>query len=144
MLPPTSFQIWNSKSHLIWLHNHRSWFDILIIISVPKKNADTAFNNFLNNYLRIFYSSFPIKKVYFKSENKAWLTPGLKISCANKRRHFLAQRSSNDPILINYYKRYCKILSRVIKSAKQRYYNSILTRSKNKARTTWNIVKKQF
>jgi hypothetical protein len=71
----------------------------------------------------------------------AWLTPGLKISCANKRRLFLAQRSSNDPILINYYKRYCKILSCVIKSAKQRYYNTILTHSKNKIKTAWNIVK---
>lgn len=106
-----------------------------------EKNVNAAFNNFLNTYLRIFYSSFPLKKVYFKSYNKALLTPGLKISCINKRRLFLAQRSSNDPNLINYYKRYCKILSCVIKSAKQRYYNSISTRSKNKAKTKWTIVK---
>jgi hypothetical protein len=42
-----------------------------------EKNVNTAFNNFLNTCLRIFYSSFPLKKVYFKSFNKAWLAPGL-------------------------------------------------------------------
>jgi hypothetical protein len=86
-----------------------------------EKNVNTAFNNFLNTYLRLFYSSFALKKVYFKSCNKAWLTPGLKILCINEKRLFLAQRSSNDPNLTTYYKRYCRTLSCIIKSAKQRY-----------------------
>jgi hypothetical protein len=59
----------------------------------------------------------------------------------NKRRLFLAQRGKNDPILTNHYKSYCKILSCVIKSAKQRHYNSILTRSKNKTKFMWNLIK---
>jgi hypothetical protein len=115
----------NTGYYYTWKINELTIMDFNIKLSYElwedvfaEKNVDIAFNNFLNIYLRIFYSSFPLKKVYFKSENKAWLTPGLKISCANKRL-FLAQRSSNDPILINYYKRYCKMLSCVIKSAKQ-------------------------
>ena len=38
-------------------------------------------------------------------------------------------------------KRYCRILTSVIKLAKNKYYNSILTSSNNKTKTTWNIVK---
>ena len=95
----------------------------------------------MNTYLRIFYSSFPLKKVRYKTYNKAWLTPGIKISCANKRKLFLEQRHRNDPQMTTYYKKYCRILTKVIKLAKQRYYNSILTRSNNKTKTTWHIVK---
>jgi len=92
-------------------------------------------------YLRIFYSSVPLKKVCHKSCNKAWLTPRIKISCVNKRKLFLFQRNRNDPQLTTHYKRYCKILTSVIKLAKKRHYNSVLTCSNNKSKTTWNIVK---
>jgi hypothetical protein len=59
----------------------------------------------------------------------------------NKIRLFLAQRGKNDLILTNHYKRYCKSLSCVIKTAKQRHYNSVLTHSKNKTKAMWNIIK---
>ena len=92
-------------------------------------------------YLRIFHSSFPLKKVHHKYCKKAWLTPGIKISCINKRKLYLIQRNSNDPNLTIYYKRYCRILTNVIKLAKKRYDNNILTCSNNKTKTTWNIIK---
>jgi len=44
-------------------------------------------------------------------------------------------------MLTTHYKRYCRILTSVIKLAKKKYYNSILTSSNNKTKTTWNIVK---
>ena len=103
---------------------------------------NTIFNNFLNTYLRIFHSSFPLQKVHYKSCNKAWVTPGIKTSCMNKRKLFIIQRNRNDPNITNYYKRYCRILTGVIKLAKKRYYNSILNSSNNKTKTAWNIVKK--
>ena len=39
-----------------------------------------------------------------------------------------------------YYRRYCKILAEVIKLAKRKYYNKLLTHSTNKTKTTWNII----
>jgi hypothetical protein len=48
-------------------------------------NVDSIFNSFLNTYLRIFYYSFPLKKVYHSQHNKAWITTGLKISSQHKR-----------------------------------------------------------
>jgi hypothetical protein len=102
--------------------SYESWEEIF-----AENNINTIFNDFLNMYLRIFYSSFAFKKVHHKSCNKAWLTPGIKILCINKRKLFLIQRNSNGSNLTNYYKRYCRILTSVIKLAKKRYYNSILT-----------------
>jgi hypothetical protein len=52
-------------------------------------DVNTVFNNFLNTYLRIFYSSFPLKKISCRSFTKAWLTTGIKTSCINKRKLFL-------------------------------------------------------
>jgi hypothetical protein len=77
-------------------------------------DVNTIFNNFLNTYLRAFYSSFPLKKVRHKTCDKAWLTPGIRISCANKRKLFLYQRHRNDPQMTTYYKKYCRILTNVI------------------------------
>jgi hypothetical protein len=42
-----------------------------------------------------------------------------------------------------HYKRYCKILSTVIKEAKKLYYKEVITKSKNKMKTTWNIIRKE-
>jgi hypothetical protein len=53
-----------------------------------KDNVNNIFNTFLNMYLRIFYFSFPQKRVHYKSCNKTWLTPGIKILCINKRKLF--------------------------------------------------------
>ena len=39
-----------------------------------------------------------------------------------------------------HYKKYCRILTRVIKLAKQKYYNNLITCSKNKNKTVWNII----
>jgi hypothetical protein len=119
--------------------SYESWEDIF-----PENDVNTIFNNFLHTYLRIFHSSFPLKKVHHKSCKKAWLTPGIKISCINKRKHFLIQRNSNDPNLTKYYKRSCRILTNFIKLAKKRYYNNILTCSNNKTKNYLEYYKNYF
>jgi hypothetical protein len=43
-----------------------------------------------------------------------------------------------------YYKQQCKILSKVIKEVKKLYYTEIITKSKNKMKTTWNIIHKEI
>jgi hypothetical protein len=52
-------------------------------------------------------------------------------------------RESNDISLKLYYKRYCKILTSVIKLAKRKYYEGKILKSKNKIKTTWEIIKKE-
>jgi len=51
------------------------------------EDVNTMFNSFLNIYLRIFYSSFPLKKVISRNnkDNKKWITIGIKTSCRHNR-----------------------------------------------------------
>jgi hypothetical protein len=41
------------------------------------------------------------------------------------------------------YKHYCKILPKVINEVKKSYYIEVITKSKNKMKTTWNIIHKE-
>jgi hypothetical protein len=60
--------------------------------------------------------------------------------CKHKREIFIACRNSNNPVLINHYKRYCKILSSVIKEAKKLNYADKIKKSLNKNNTICDIV----
>jgi len=50
-------------------------------------------------------------------------------------------RDSNNPKLKAHYKSYCLILSKLIKAAKQLYYNNRISKSNNKIKSTWDIIK---
>jgi hypothetical protein len=52
-------------------------------------------------------------------------------------------RDNNEIELKLYYKYYCKILSKFIKEVRKLYYKEIITKSKNKMKTTWNIIHKE-
>lgn len=104
-------------------------------------DVNIIFNNFLNTYLRIFYSSFTKRKIKNKPKANAWLTKGIRISCRNKRNLYLQCKTSNDPNLKEHYKQYCKILIKVINAAKKLHYDRRILNSKNKRKTTWNIIK---
>jgi hypothetical protein len=82
-------------------------------------DVDSLFNIFLNNYLKIVYTSFPLRKIIEIGKSRQWVTMGIKTSCNHKRQLHLLCRDSNDISLIKYYKQYCKILSRVITDAKR-------------------------
>jgi hypothetical protein len=79
--------------------SYESWDD-----KFTYNDVNTIFNNFFSTYLRIFHSSFPLKKAYHRSFAKAWFTSGIKTSCINKWKLFLNSRNSNDPNLLNHYK----------------------------------------
>jgi hypothetical protein len=53
----------------------------------------------------------------------------------------LISRNSNNPKLKAHYKSYCLILSKLIKAAKQLYYNNKICQSNNKIKTTLDIIK---
>jgi len=103
-------------------------------------DVDTVFNNFLNTYLRIFCHTFPLKKCQHNYNNKPWKTPEIIISSQHNRELYLLCRSTKDSKLNNYYKKYCRILSDVIKTAKKRYYNKVLINSNNKLKTSWHTI----
>jgi hypothetical protein len=99
------------------------------------------YNSFLNSFLRIFYSSFPLKELTINSNSNTWITPGIKMSCKHKRDLYLLYRISNDEALKNHFRLYCKILQDAIREAKRQHYNGQVSNSSNNARTTWDIVR---
>jgi hypothetical protein len=73
--------------------------------------------------------------------NNNWFTLGILTSWKRKRELFIACRNSNNLDLINYYKKYCKISSAVVKEAKKLNYADKINKSLNKNKTIWDIVK---
>jgi hypothetical protein len=106
-------------------------------------DVDTLFNSFLNNYLGIFYNHFPQCKFIKKHNHNSWITPGINISCKHKRFLYLCTRNKGNKSLKKYYKQYGKIASNVIKEAENYTCNNQINKSKNKIKTTWNIIKKE-
>jgi hypothetical protein len=72
---------------------------------------------------------FSPKKISYSHEQKPWLTPGIRVSCADKRILYLVSTSSHDPNIKEYFKKYCKILTRVITAAKNLYYNTLIKKN---------------
>ena len=109
--------------------SYESWEEVF-----SYNNVNVSFNKFLNTYLTIFYSSFPTKTVHKSSFSKARLTQGITVSCINKQKLYLISRHSQDQNKKISYRRYCKVLAEVIKLAKRKYYNNLLTNSTNKTK----------
>ena len=90
-----SSYIRRTANNAIWrftdLLSYEIWEDVF-----QDNKVNIIFNNFLNIYLRIFNTSFPIKKIQESLKHKPWLTSGIRTFCANKRKLYLARRNSND------------------------------------------------
>jgi hypothetical protein len=103
-------------------------------------NVNSSYISFLNTHLRVFYTSFPLKKLITKTNGNAWVTAGIRTACKHKRELYLLCKSSNDLLFKNYYKLYCKILSNVTREAKKRYCSKQIENSKNKMKTIRDIT----
>ena len=88
----------------------------------------------------MFYSSFPLKRVHINKKHKNWMTSGILTSCSHKRELFIACKNNNNQELLKHYKRYCKILSAVIKEAKKLNYAYKIKKASNKNKTIWTLV----
>ena len=137
-MPPTNTNLFhaikldNDTITNFWnLLSYEQWENVF-----ESNRVNEIFNNFLNTYLRCYYSSFNKMTTKNLTGNNHWITSGIKTSCKRKRELFQVCRLRNDAKLKTYYKKYCKIPSKVILSAKQLYYNKIILNSQNKIATT--------
>ena len=122
-------------SDFIYKLSYESWDSVF-----NNDDVNLMFNSFLNIYLKIFYSCFPLIKIKLISNNSSWITLGIKTSCKRKRELFLLSKNSNNPAFTKYYKTYCRILTKVITEAKKLSYNNRILKSDNKVKTAWNIT----
>ncbi|PNF42587.1 hypothetical protein B7P43_G03095, partial [Cryptotermes secundus] len=114
------------------------------VFNAEDNNIDSVFNNFVDVYLQIFNACFPKKKIYEHFSSKQWLTTGIKTSCRRKRELYLLAKFHDNENLKQYYKSYCKILTKVINEAKRLSNEDKITNSNNVAKTTWNIIRAEL
>jgi len=84
---------------------------------------------------------FPVHKSLVRNKGKGWFTKGILISCRHKKDLYLLCRMSNNIVLKNFYKKYCRILTSTIKLAKILHYNELISQSGNKTKTAWSLIK---
>ena len=119
--------------------SYETWEEIFEVTS--NTMIDTIFNNFLNIYLRIFNNSFPRCNFTVKKKSKGWIMTGIITSCNRKKALYILQRKVNNYALRLYYKKYCEVLTDIIKLAKKKHYDKLISESQNKTKTAWNIIK---
>ena len=147
MIYDTGLKLRKEKSITIKKIDTYTMFDFQMKLSFESwetvfenNDKDTMFNAFLNTYLRIFYSSFPLKKLNTKPKSNTWITLGIRNYCKHKRDLPILCRNSNESKLETYYKT-CTILSNFTQEAKKHHYNKQIENSNNKMKTVGNITK---
>ena len=111
--------------------------------NIDGNDVNKIFNSFLNIFLRIYYTSFPLVQAESKMNQNSWITPGIITSCKRKRELHKELQNNNNGTLASYYKDYTKILSMVIKKAKITEHDKLILNSHNKVKTTWGIINKE-
>ena len=96
----------------------------------------------MNNYLRIFNSSFLLQTVAIKKNSikNKWITKGIKTSCNTKRKLYLAYRQKASEEIKLHYRLYSRILANVIREGKKKTMIKKILESNNKSKTTWGII----
>jgi hypothetical protein len=107
-------------------------------------DVNESFNLILNTFLIIFESCFPVQYVTNNVSNNQWITNGIRISCKRKNYLYMMSKITNCLKFKEYYVRYCALLRKVIRKAKEMYYNEMLTSSTNKPKTAWKIIDKEI
>ena len=102
-------------------------------------DVNKIFNTFLNIFLRIYYSSFPLIQAKSKMNRNSWITTGIITSCKHKRQLYKELQINNNDTLASYYRDYTKIH----KKAKIIEHDKLIQNSQNKAKTTWDIINKE-
>ena len=103
-------------------------------------DVNESFNLFLNTFKIIFESCFPMQYVTNNVPNDHWITTGIKISCQCKKFLYIMSKTTNCYKIKVHHARYCIVLWKVVREAKEMYYNDLLSSSTNKSKMSWNII----
>ena len=107
-------------------------------------DVNKIFNPFLDNFLRIYYSSFPLIQAKNKMNQNSWSTPEIITSCKHKRELHKELQNNNNVTLASYHRDYSKLLSMVIRKAKIIEHDKLILNSHNKVKTKWGIINKKI
>jgi hypothetical protein len=107
-------------------------------------DVNESFNLFFNTFLIIFESCFPMQYV----SNKCLIINGLQRELeylVNAKKYlYIMSKITSCSKFNEYYVRYCAMLRKVIRKAKEMYYNEMLTSSTNKPKMSWKIINNEI
>jgi hypothetical protein len=95
-------------------------------ITFLSEDVNIMFNAFQDPYLKIFYSSFSIKKIQTATKKNDWITLGIRTLCKHKRELYIACK--NKPNLRNFIKNIVKLYLLLFKKLKD---SNMVVKSKN-------------
>jgi hypothetical protein len=108
--------------------SHETWEPVFDGNDVSK-----IFNSFLNIFLRIYYSTFPLIQAKNKMSQNSWITSGIIPSCKHARELY-KKLQNNNATLASYYRNYSKIPSMFIRKAKIIEHDKLIISSHNKVK----------
>ena len=105
-------------------------------------NTNEICNLFLDTLIKHFEAVFPTVYTDRRNRQNNWISRGIRISCEKKRDLYTQCRNNRDNIqMARHYKKYCMILSKVIKEAKRQYFHNLIATSPNRVKTAWRIIR---
>ena len=112
-------------------------------VSFLDEDSNMAYNNFIDEYSRVYNVCFPLKVIkgkLLKNCSSPWIAPGLLKSINKKNR--LYKKFIRSPSLSNKrkYKTYKNKLNHFIRIAKRKYYDIKFDSAKNNLTTTWKLL----
>jgi hypothetical protein len=73
------------------------------------ENVNEMLNLFLDTYLKMYFSSFPQKKIEIFYSSKEWITTGIKTSCKHKRELYKICKNTKKTTIIKTAKFYLRL-----------------------------------
>ena len=111
--------------------------------NLNNNDVNESFILFLNTFLIIFESCFPMQYVTNNVPNNYWVTTGIKISCQRKKLLYIMSKTTNCFKIKVHYTQYCIVLWNVTRKAIEMYHNE-LSSSTNKSKMSWNITNNEI
>jgi len=73
--------------------------------------------------------------------HNSWIMSGTQTSCQHKTELYPILINNNNPVLMKYFKDYCRILSKVIKEAKRMEYDRHILNPNNVMKSSRRLIK---
>lgn len=109
---------------------------------VVNRDVNTAYRNFVIDFVSLFNKHCPLKRVCIKSKelNKPWFTNGLRNACLKKQhlyKDFLKKRTKESE---DRYKMYKNKLINIMRKCERNYYVNAVKLYKDNVKQMWNVL----
>jgi exonuclease III len=141
-------QLWHDMRRDFSKDNMRKFNECMSAIAftdiLNETDTNTAFNAFHELVILFYNLCFPWIKIIRKNKPimNRWLTKGIKVCCANKRklRRIVTKHSENRDI-VKQYKTYTRVLKSCLHKSRQISNYRFIRNAKNVCKASWQLIK---